>query len=236
MTRRPARSPLGRYPASAAVTALTAGVGGAQFLWPGVVGRLQRDRARLRDGEWWRLATPLLVQSDGLGQYAYNVAGSVLVGVAVESRNGHGRWLACYIVGGLAGNAAAYHWHPGATGAGSSDAVAGLIGALTVAELRDRALPPWPAYLYAIHFAAYLTVLDAAGFQAGALAGGAALVASAVARRRLPPERQSRATAAAVIAAAAVMTKLRDPHGVGLVTGLALAAIKPRTCAGRATR
>ncbi len=107
-SRRLLQPSLGRYPATGTISGLTAAVGGAQFIWPSLLDRLRRDRARLQDGEWWRLVTSILVQSDGVGQYAYNLTGSVLVGVAVESRCGHARWLACYLAGGLAANVAAY--------------------------------------------------------------------------------------------------------------------------------
>ncbi|MGI8801328.1 MAG: rhomboid family intramembrane serine protease [Solirubrobacteraceae bacterium] len=226
---RPARRrPLGRCPATATITSLTAAVGGAQFIWPDLVARWRRDGARLHDREWWRLVTPLLVQPDGLGQYAYNLTGSVLVGVAVERRHGHTRCLACYLASGLAGNLAAYRWQPHANGGGSSDAVAGLIGALAMTQLQDGALPRWPAYLYTAHFAAYLTVLDTTSYQTAALAGAAALAAATTARHRLPARPLSRATATAVIAAATAMTALRDPHGVGLLSGLALTCLDPR--------
>lgn len=214
-----------RYPVTFTVTALTALVGAAQFVFPAVLEALRRDPAGLRAGEWWRIATPLLVQSEGCGQYLFNVGGSILVGVAVERHYRGGRWLTVYLAAGVAGQVLAYVWQPTSTGAGSSDAVAGLIGAMIVSLWSTRQLPWWPGYLYAAYFASYLTGLDAAGPLAGTVVGSATAAAVMATRRTGHPERLPVLLTALVVASAVAMIGLRDTHGVGLLTGLALGAI-----------
>ena len=177
------------HPVTMAVTGVTALVGAAQFVFPAVLDELRRNPVRQHTGQWWRVAMPLLVQSSGWSQYLFNIAGSILVGVAVERHYGGGRWLAIYATAGLAGQMMAYVWQPASTGAGSSDAVAGLIGALAVSLWSARQLPWWPSYLYAAYFASYLTGLDAAGPLAGTLAGTA--TAAAVMTIRRPSIRSS---------------------------------------------
>jgi membrane associated rhomboid family serine protease len=207
-------------PMTAAVTALTAVVGAGQLLGGGVVLALQGNRARLVDGQWWRLVTPMLVQPSGAGQYAFNLLGSVLVGVAVERQLGPGRWLAVYLGAGLAGVLTSYWWFPTQTFGGSSDAVAGLIGALTVGWWVKRSLPPWPSYLYGAFFAAYLTALAAAGVIASTIAGGLTIAAVTTVRRHGPPAWLRFLVCGLIVTCAAVLAVLRDDHGVGLTAGI----------------
>jgi membrane associated rhomboid family serine protease len=65
-------------------------VGIAQTLAP-VTGVLQRDAARVLGGEWWRLATTMFVHG-GVGHLLFNLAGILLVGMALEHRVGAGWW------------------------------------------------------------------------------------------------------------------------------------------------
>ncbi len=228
------RQAVRRAPMTTAVTALTALVGAAQFLFPAVLEELQRDPAGLRAGQWWRLFTPLLVQGAGWGQYAFNLLGSLLVGVALEARYGARRWLAFYLAAGIAGIVTAYLWQPDSTGSGSSDAVAGLIGALTALLWSGRPLPWWPGYLYGTFFASYLTGLAAAGLIAAVLAGNATTVLVMAVRRAARP-RLVRALVSTVVAAGAVaMSALHDGHGVGLLTGLMLGFLLRPAQAGQA--
>lgn len=213
-----------RFPMTAAVTALTAAVGAAQFLAPGVVSALERNWGRLLDGQWWRLVTPMLVQPSGYGQYAFNLIGSVVVGVAVERQLGPHRWLGIYLAGGLAGVLTAYVWFPGQTGGGSSDAVAGLIGALTVGWGVRRSRPWWPSYTYSAFFATYLAGLAAAGAIAGTVIGAMTIGVVTAIRRHGSDARLRYLICALVITSGAVLTALRDSHGLGLTTGI-LAAL-----------
>ena len=136
---------LRRYPMTSRVTFVTAVVGAAQLLDGRVVADLQRNRRLLFDGQWWRLVTPMFVQPSGIGQYAFNLVGSVLVGVTVERQFGAARWLGVYFGAGLAGIVVSYVWFPTLTGGGSSGGVAGLIGALTLIWWSTRTEPWWPS-------------------------------------------------------------------------------------------
>ncbi|MDI1460929.1 rhomboid family intramembrane serine protease [Catellatospora sp. KI3] len=215
-------------PLTAAIALLTTATFAAQLAEPAVVDLLHRDAALIRDGQWWRLLSPLLVQPSGWGQYLYNTLGLLLVGVAVERRLGQVRWLLLFLAGGLAGVAFALLLDPSGTGGGSSDAVAALIGALAVLTWRDSSPPAMASRLYGFHFTVYLAVLAAAGPTAGTIAGALA-VAVFMATRAGRVGRWG--LAAAVVTGALVMVGLGDPHGVGLLTGLVLAMALARTAA-----
>nr|AZF85948.1 rhomboid family intramembrane serine protease [Catenulispora sp.] len=227
------------YPATILITAATAAVGAIAYARPELSHQLQRDAAARHDGHAWRLISPLLIQNFGWGQYAFNIAGSLLVGVAVERLYGALRWVLIYAVAGVAGVMAANHWLPLEHGSGSSDAVAGLIGALGVALLLGRPLPWWPGGLYAVFFAAYLTGSDlgpkilggqlhhAAGPIVGSVLGSVTALLAANLRRfdRLGAYRAL--IVLATVAGAAAMTALQDTHGVGLLVGLGLGLLMP---------
>lgn len=223
--RAPVRRWPRKYPVTSAVTAATALVSAAAIRSPELMRQLQRDSAALKDGQWRRLVTPMLVQSYGVGQAAFNLAGSAMAGAAVERMLGRGRWLAAYAVAGVGGVLASNHWHPDENDSGSSDAVAGLIGAMAVGMILDRKLPAWPGLLYGAYFTSSLTGLAASGFELSAIAGGAAIIAALVARRTGHTELLRLAIIEVVVVAGPVMTALRDPHGVGLVIGMGVAAL-----------
>ncbi|WP_144127553.1 hypothetical protein [Catellatospora sichuanensis] len=134
-------------------------------------------------------------------------------------------WLALYLAAGLAGVALMLVLHPLDTGGGSSDAVAGLIGALAVMTWRSGWTPPLPAFLYAVHFVLYLAAFAAAVVIAATVAGAAA-VALVMSTHRMGATRLARGVMVALVVAGAVlMATLGDSHGAGLVTGLVLAVL-----------
>lgn len=221
---------LAMFPATTAVTAVTALVGVAAFIIPSVLQALQRDPVQMRAGQWWRVATPLLVQYSGWGQYAFNILGSILVGLAVERRYGGLRLIALYLAGGLAGNVTANIWEPTTLNGGSSDAVAGLIGALAVSLWFSARLPSWPSYLYAAYFASYLTLLDAAGVLPSMIFGAVTAGTVMALRRGGHIDALRLVLTALVIIGAGAMTAMQDGHGIGLFAGMALslAPISPK--------
>jgi membrane associated rhomboid family serine protease len=224
------RTAVRKVPMTASVTTLTAVVGAGQLLGGGVVLTLQGNRARLLDGQWWRLVTPMLVQPSGAGQYAFNLLGSVLVGVAVERQFGARRWLAVYLGAGLAGALMYYWWFPAQTFGGSSDGVAGLIGALVVGWWVRRSLPPWSSYLYGAFFAAYLTALAAAGVIPSTIAGWLTIAAVTTVRRHMPAAWLRFLVCGLIVSCAVALTALRDDHGIGLTVGILVALVcgRPR--------
>jgi membrane associated rhomboid family serine protease len=209
------------YPVTVTITGLTALVGAAQLLGPDVVTALQRDPERLRQGQTWRLLTPMFVQPDGLLQYAFNLAGSAIVGASVEKNFGRSRWLVFYFGAGLTALGLAYWWFPHTIDGGSSDAVAGLIGALTYAMWKWGLRPAWPAFVYAAFFAADVTALAAGGPIVAAIVGNALLVVLFHLRRS--PLLHT-LVVVEILALGVVLTATRDSHGVGLLTGFVLAA------------
>lgn len=213
------------HPLTASVALLGTLVFAAQVAAPAVVDALQRSPGILHDGQWWRLAGSLLVQPSGWGQFAYNTLGLVLVGAAVERAYGRVRWLVVFLAAGLAGVVFLLVLQPSGSGGGSSDAVAGLIGALVVLAWRSGSPPPAPALLYATHFAVYLSVLAVGGVLAATIAGTLALALTATAFRAGRARLVTGGLAALVLTAAVVMTVVGDDHGAGLLTGLALAAL-----------
>lgn len=209
------------YPVTVTITGITALVGAAQLFGPEVVSALQRDPEQLSQGQTWRLITPLFVQPDGLLQYAFNLAGSALVGASVEKYYGRTPWLACYFGGGLIALGLAYWWFPHSTDGGSSDAVAGLIGALTYAMWRGQLRPAWPGFVYAAFFAADLTALATGGTVVAAIVGNSVLVALHV-LRRWPLLRPL--VVIEILVLAVILLARQDSHGVGLLAGFILAA------------
>jgi membrane associated rhomboid family serine protease len=223
---RPALGRLWRdYPITVTITGITALAGAAQLFGPEVVSALQRDPEQLRQGQTWRLVTPLFVQPDGVLQYAFNLTGSALVGASVERHYGRAQWLLSYFGGGLVALGLAYWWFPHATGGGSSDAVAGLIGALTYAMCRGKLRPAWPAFVYAAFFAADLTALATGGVVVAAIVGNAVLVLLTMLRRWSPLHPL---VVIEILVLTVVLIAHRDGHGVGLLTGFVLAAALDR--------
>jgi membrane associated rhomboid family serine protease len=209
------------YPVTVTITGITALVGAAQLFGPEVVSALQRDPGQLRQGQTWRLVTPLFVQPDGLLQYAFNLTGSAVVGASVERYFGRRRWLVFYFGAGLLALWLAYWWFPHTLDGGSSDAVAGLIGALTYAMWKWQLRPAWPAFVYAAFFAADVTALAAGGSIVAAIVGNTVLVLL-FHLRRWPPLRLL--VVIEILGLGVILAATRDSHGVGLLTGFLLAA------------
>src|SRR4051794_29024037 len=116
-----------RFPYATAVTFLvTAGFSIAQFFDADLVPRFERDPGLIADGEWWRLATSLVFQDGGIAGTVSNLLFLLALGVLTEWTVGPGRWVALYLAGAVAGQAAGYLL--GTVGAGNSIAVCGLAG------------------------------------------------------------------------------------------------------------
>jgi len=221
-----------------AVGAGTLAVSVAALASPALMWVMTRNLAQLRAGQWWRIITPVLVQPDGWGQLVLNLLGVVVVGAALERRTSRSCWALTYLLGGVGSIVVISTWHPTDLGGGSSDAVAALIGALTVlltAENHDHrdhhdrpGSPPWtgwPAQLYGVFFAAYLTALDLGGVWWSILAGNATIAVFVVARRALSPTDLTQACLLLVCAAGITMTAQHDGHGIGIITGATIASL-----------
>lgn len=206
--------------ATIAVAALTVAVGIAQLLAP-ITEVLQRDAARVLGGEWWRLATTMFVHG-GVAHLLFNVAGIVLVGIALERWVGSWRWLVIYLASGIVAGLAEVPIDPAGVDTGASGGVAGLIGALLVASARRRDLPWWPAWIYAGFFAAYLAGLTWGGVIAGSVAGSLVIAALVTVRRATGPTVLHRVLLVLVALGALALIARLDVHGFGLLLGAAL--------------
>jgi rhomboid protease GluP len=109
------------------VTCVATGLG---LAYPTVTMTLERRPTLLESREWWRLLSPILVNPEGWRQVAVNAIGLVAVGTALELLSNARTWLASYLGGAVCGEVAGLAWQP--TGAGSSVAICGLLGALAV--------------------------------------------------------------------------------------------------------
>ncbi|WP_019930498.1 rhomboid family intramembrane serine protease [Nocardia sp. BMG111209] len=158
MTRNPLSALFSRIgdrrPAvTAAVFAVTAAVGIAQLVHPGLYDLGRRDGSAIDRGEWWRLLTGMFLQDGWLAGLLFNLTLLAVVGVVAERVFGRGSWLLLYFGCGLFGQLMSYVWlQP--TGAGNSMCVAGLLGALASAVLlaprRFRIPIPWRLRLPAL--------------------------------------------------------------------------------------
>lgn len=205
---------------TAAATVLAVLAAGLQYAVPAAVPVLERDAEGLAAGEWWRVVTPLLVQTLGWHQVLANLATLPAVGAVVELWCGRARWLAYAAAGTVAGQVAAYGW--GDPGGGDSILVAGLAGGAVVALLRADGPPRWmPAVVLG-----YLAMITGWGFGGVLGAAGAVAITGAVLatsrRWELP------GLVVALLCAVVLAVAQEDLHGVATLAGAAVAALPPR--------
>jgi membrane associated rhomboid family serine protease len=87
----------------------------------------------LADGEWWRLITAAFLHGNFL-HIGLNMVVLWIVGAPVEQAIGRGRFLALYLISGLAGSAGAVLVDPHAITVGASGAIFGILGAALILE------------------------------------------------------------------------------------------------------
>jgi membrane associated rhomboid family serine protease len=87
----------------------------------------------LDQGEWWRLITAAFLHGN-LIHLGLNMFVLWIVGAPVEEAIGRGRFLALYLVSGLAGSTGALLLDPNAITVGASGAIFGVLGAALVLE------------------------------------------------------------------------------------------------------
>jgi membrane associated rhomboid family serine protease len=197
-----------------------------QYAVPDVVPWLQRDPAALSQGQWWRLATPLLVQTLGWYQVAANLITLAIIGVVSEWVLGRWRWALLFVGGTVGGQLAAYAWRE--PGGGDSIAICGLAGGVVIAASVARA-PGWRFANEAV--ISYIAALTGWGFG-GILAAGLACIAVAVGLRglaRLGVPNVERGALAGVVVCALALVAAQDLHGVSLTAGMALMTVVAAT-------
>lgn len=107
-----------------------------QYATPSVVPVLEREPGALEAGQWWRLVTPLFVQTLGWYQVVTNLITLAVVGVVAERLFGRWQWVALFAAGTICGQIAAYAWRE--PGGGDSIAICGLAGGVVVWMLVGR--------------------------------------------------------------------------------------------------
>jgi membrane associated rhomboid family serine protease len=91
----------------------------------------------LADGEWWRLITAAFLHGSVL-HIGLNMVVLWFVGAPVEQALGRWRFLALYLVSGLAGSAGAILFDPHALTVGASGAIFGILGAALILEWQQN--------------------------------------------------------------------------------------------------
>jgi membrane associated rhomboid family serine protease len=198
---------------TAAAVAVAAVAAVVQYAVPAVVPVL--ERGPLDTGEWWRLVTPLLVQTLGWYQVVTNLVTLALVGAVAEPLLGRWRWVVLFVAGTVAGQVAAYAWHE--PGGGDSIAICGLAGGVVAWLWAHPTRSGWTAEVVV----GYVAALTGWGFG-GVKAAAVAVVVAAIVLRVVPSQRVALAGA---IACAVVLTAASDLHGVSLVSGMVVGAV-----------
>ena len=128
----------------------------------------------LDQGEWYRLITAAFLHAS-LIHVAMNMVVLWIVGAPVEQAIGRGRFLALYLVSGLAGSAGALVFSPDAITVGASGAIFGMLGAALVLESqRSYVLGGQALGLIVINLVLTFAIPNiSVGGHLGGLAGGA---------------------------------------------------------------
>lgn len=114
------------------LTQVTVAAYGGQLMNPQLLKMGAKSTPLIYAGQWWRLATPMLLHAGPL-HLLVNMLSLRNVGSALERAYGAKKTALVYVASGVAGNLMSCAYGPvGATSVGASGAVAGLIGALAV--------------------------------------------------------------------------------------------------------
>lgn len=84
-------------------------------------------------GDWWRLITAAFLHGSII-HLAFNMLALWWIGAPVEQYLGRGRYVALYLVSGLAGSAGALLTSPTTPVVGASGAIFGILGAMLILE------------------------------------------------------------------------------------------------------
>ncbi|MFD6324960.1 rhomboid family intramembrane serine protease [Streptomyces sp. NPDC058442] len=126
------------------ITKILLGINAAVFVavhaWPSLLGRLLLIGTwpplgpveGVAEGEWYRLVTSMFTH-EAIWHMGFNMLGLWWLGGPLEQALGRSRYLALYLISGLAGSALTYLLAPGTTASlGASGAIFGLFGATAV--------------------------------------------------------------------------------------------------------
>jgi membrane associated rhomboid family serine protease len=202
------------------ITATAVGVAAVaavvQYAAPFVVSVLERAPGALEAGQWWRLVTPLFVQTLGWYQVVTNLVTLAVVGVVTERLFGRWRWAVLFTAGTIGGQIAAYAWRE--PGGGDSIAICGLAGGAVIWLLAGRRdASRWVVGAVMCYIAA-LTGWGFGGIRAAAMVAIAAVLALCVVRVR-------RVVLVGAVACAVALAVAADLHGVSLLSGMIIASV-----------
>jgi rhomboid protease GluP len=99
---------------------------------------LMKINEAIEVGQYWRLITPVLLHGS-IMHIGFNMYALFIIGPGLERFYGHGRYLALYLLAGLAGNVASFIFSPNPS-LGASTAIFGLIAAQGIFIFRNRFL------------------------------------------------------------------------------------------------
>jgi membrane associated rhomboid family serine protease len=125
------------------------------------------------EGDWWRLITAAFLHY-GPFHLLLNMLALYWFGSALEQRIGSGRFLALYLVSGLAGSAGALLWSPLTPTVGASGAIFGILGAgLVLEQQRDYVFGGSALGIIIINFILTFSISSISkGGHIGGLVGG----------------------------------------------------------------
>lgn len=121
--------------ATTALEAVTVGGSLAQLAWPKLTALGAKHAPSIRAGQYWRLFTPMVLHASPL-HLACNLFSLHSMGHALERWYGRERLIATYVSSGVAATLLSCVLSPWTTSVGASGAVAGLVGALAVHNMR----------------------------------------------------------------------------------------------------
>jgi membrane associated rhomboid family serine protease len=125
------------------------------------------------EGDWWRLITAAFLHY-GPFHLLLNMLALYWFGSLLEQRIGSGRFLALYLVSGLAGSAGALLWSPLTPTVGASGAIFGILGAgLVLEQQRDYVFGGSALGIIVINFILTFSISSISkGGHIGGLVGG----------------------------------------------------------------
>lgn len=98
-----------------------------------------KENIAINAGQWWRLVTPMALHGS-LIHLLFNSWALYAIGLDVERVYGTARFLAIYLLAGLAGSIASYVFNAQSLSVGASGAIFGLLGALAAFSYTSRSL------------------------------------------------------------------------------------------------
>ena len=104
-----------------------AGLGFISFDSPDLLEWGANYRPLILQGEWWRLLTSCFLHG-GLMHIVGNLYGLYFGALFLETKLGKLRYVAVYLICGIAASAASIWWHPATVSVGASGAIFGLFG------------------------------------------------------------------------------------------------------------